>query len=212
MLDPQINKSEFILSLMIINLFMLSFNNRRTVIKVRADHIHNNDLNTSTINKHLKQLILNLVGRKLICINEKSPTVVLFEKIERTNDHYEIEINSMVRKIIKSENDFTIIEIQQINQLKKYQMIRFYCLIKMWANNKYYICYIQWLKWYLNTQDIETKNLLNLYITDYLEKLKQLKIIVKMTKHKKETDKREITKLIFDIFDTNTYEVNNEGI
>jgi hypothetical protein len=153
-----------------------------------------------------------LVGRKLICINEKSPTVVLFEKIERTNDHYEIEINSMVRKIIKSENDFTIIEIQQINQLKKYQMIRFYCLIKMWANNKYYICYIQWLKWYLNTQDIETKNLLNLYITDYLEKLKQLKIIVKMTKHKKETDKREITKLIFDIFDTNTYEVNNEGI
>lgn len=211
MLDPQLNKNEFILCLLLINPFMTQYNRYSNIIKIRAGYIHGNNLNTTTIKQHTKSLLNSLVGKNIICSDEKTPDNVLFEKIERDEKNYTITINKKIRSMLKFECDFTIVDVNHINQLKSYQLIKFYCLIKMWANNKYYICYIKWLKWYLNIQDIETKVLINMYINKFVVALKNLNINIKTSKHKMETDHRTLEKIVFDIFDTNEYGAENES-
>jgi hypothetical protein len=200
-IDPLLNKSEYIVCLMIMNMFMADFNKDKLEIIIRPALITKNPLTTQTINSHLKLIIENLVGRKIICDRDKKPSVVLFEKIDKTKNGYEIKISPTVRQLLMTEKTFTFLYFDVIQKLKTYKSIKFYCLMKIWGNRGEFYCYLKWLKWYLNIQDLNNKRLFKLYLNKFVIELNEQNVLIKMVKHKDPNDKRLVQKLSFDVFD-----------
>lgn len=200
-IDPLLNKSEYLVSLIIINIFMADFNKDKLEIIVKSSSITKNPITTQTIKIHTKQIIEHLVGRKIICDSNKNPTVVLFEKIEKIQSGYKIKISPMVRQLLNPGRSFTFIYFDVLDKLKTYKCIKFYCFMKIWGNIGKFDCYLKWLKWYLNIQDLDTCQLFKLHLNKFLIELKEQEVLIKMIKHKDPTDKRIIQKLTFDVFD-----------
>jgi hypothetical protein len=199
-IDPSLNKNEYLVCLLFINVFMADFNRDKLEITIRPTAITKNEIATQTIKYHSNIIIGNLAGRKIICDSNKSPTVVLFETIEKTKAGYEIKISPTVREIFETGGSFSLIYLDILNKLKTYKCIKFYCLMKIWGDE--FDCYIKWLRWYLNIQYLDTAQFFKLYINKFIKELKQMEILIKMAKHKDDKDNRLIQKLTFDVFDS----------
>lgn len=202
-LSPELNKHEFLMTLILVNGCCQKFYKGQTEIYLAETYIKNNILLTDSLKFRMSKTMNNLVGQKLICDEEKSPTVVLFENIDKKNKQYLIKINPTVRTIFDCSNNYTILDCEIMTKLKTINSLKFYCLMKRWAVYGNYHCYIGWLKWYLNVKHTKTKYLFRDYIDQLITVLDKYSIKIKMVKCRENLqDKKIINKLIFNTFDT----------
>lgn len=206
-LIPELNKHEFLMTLILINGCCQKFYNE-TEFYLAETYVTQNLLFNNSLKHEMSKTINNLVGQKLLCDDEKNPTVVLFEKIEKKNKQFFIKINPMVRQIFNCSNNYTLLDCEIMRCFKTINCLKFYCLMKRWANYGNYNCYIKWIKWYLNVQHTKTKILFGDYLNQLIEQFKKFNINVKITKCR---EGKTINKLTFNIFDTSK-EIFNESL
>lgn len=211
-LSPDLNKHEFLMVLILVNGCCQKFYKGQTEIYLAETYIKNNILLTDSLKFRLSKTMSNLVGQKLICDEEKSPAVVLFESIEKKNKQYLIKISPTVRQIFNCQNNYTILNGEIMANLKTINSLKFYCLMKRWVAYGNYHCYVGWLKWYLNIKHTKTKYLFRDYLDELINVLGEYDINIKMVKcHENQKDKKIINKLVFNTFDTSK-EFLNENL
>lgn len=197
-IDPQLNKNEFLVCLILVDKFMFNFN-KKTIVLMSGE-ITKHEIATNTINRNTSEIISNLSGKKVLYDHSKKLSIVVFEKIEKIGLEYHVTINDDIRKMFNTKNGFCFIYFDIINKLNKYKAIKFYCLMRMWHNKV--DVYLTWLRWYLSIENIDTPHIFKLYINDYIKQLITVGMLIKVVKHNDHDDRRRIKKLTFEIFDT----------
>lgn len=197
-IDPQLNKNEFLVCLILVDRFMFDFN-KKTIVLMSGE-ITKHEIATNTISRNTNEIMSALSGRKALYDRAKKSMSVIFEKIEKIGLEYHVTISEDIRKIFNNKNGFCFIYFDIINKLNKYKAIKFYCLMRVW-HNKVNV-YLTWLRWYLSIENIDTSHIFKLYINDYIKQLMSFGLLIKVVKHADCDDRRKIKKLTFEIFDT----------
>lgn len=197
-IDPQLNKNEFLVCLILVDKFMFNFN-KKTIVLMSGE-ITKHEIATNIINHKAKEIMSNLSGKKVLYDHSKKLSIVVFEKIEKIGLEYHVTINDDIRKMFNTKNGFCFIYFDIINKLNKYKAIKFYCLMRVWHNKT--DIYLTWLRWYLSIENIDTPHIFKLYINDYIKQLMSFGLLIKVVKHADCDDRRKIKKLTFEIFDT----------
>lgn len=202
-LNPELNKHEFIMTLILVNGCCHKFYENQTDIYLANTFITENILMTDSIKHYMKKTLDSLNGRKLICDNNKNPAGILFNDIGKLKGRYLIKLNPLFVEIINQQNNYTILNGKLMSKLNMVNLLKMYCLMKRWATIPNYYCYIEWLKWYLNVKHMETKIFFNKYIKPMIKIFNTHEFKIKMTKCKEdERDKKRINKIVFNVFDT----------
>lgn len=211
-LTPELNKHEFLMTLILVNGCCHKFYENKTDIYLAESFILKNILMTESLKHYIKKTLETLVGQKLICNDERKPEFVLFEHIQKIDERYYIKLNKELVDLINKWNNYTLLDGGLMSQLKTINLLKFYCLMKRWGGYGNYHCYVEWLKWYLNVKNMETKRFFYQYLARMVNTLDGFNFQVKITKcHESVKDKKLINKIVLNIFDTYK-ELLDEGI
>lgn len=212
-LTPELNKHEFLMTLILVNGCCHKFYENKTDIYLAETFITKNILMSDSLKHYIKKTTNSLIGRKIICDNNKQAKFVLFEEIEKLKDgRYFVRLHKDSFWLLNNRNDYTLFDGNLMKRLNTIDLLKFYCLMKRWADYGNYHCYVEWLKWYLNVKNMETYIFLHKYILKITKYLNKHNFKLQITKcNEDEKDRKRVTKLIINVFDTYK-ELLNEGI
>lgn len=193
-ISPKLNKSELLLSIILLDIC------KEPECKIGKAMLYKHPLITSTIFDHLKPIIKDVVGKKMICdkyYDKAEEKYVLFEEINRDGLVYNIKFNKEIFKMLK-KGAIEDVDAEFLNLFNPLSELRFVLWLKTWGNDIRKQIDIPLLKTYLN-KAISTKELINVYITPIVSKFMKMGIMLDYEKIYDENDKRYISSLVFKI-------------
>jgi len=191
-ISPKLNKSELLLSIILMDIC------KEPECKIGKAMLYKHPLTTSTIFDHLKTIIKDVVGKKIICdkyYDKAEEKYVLFEEISRDGLVYNIKFNKETFEMLK-KGTIEDVDAGLLNLFNPLSELRFVLWLKTWGNDIRKQIDIPLLKTYLN-KPISTKELINVYITPIVSKFMKMGIMLNYEKIYDENDKRYISSLVF---------------
>lgn len=192
-ISPKLNKSELLLSIILMDIC------KEPECKIGKAVLYKHPLMTSTIFDHLKPIIKDIVGKKIICdkyYDKAEEKYVLFEEISRDGLVYNIKFNTETFEMLK-KGTIQFIDSTFLACFNPLSELRFVLWLKTWKiGERQKEIAIPLLKTYLN-KAISTTELINVYITPIVSKFMKMGVMLGYEKIYDENDKRYISSLVF---------------